>query len=158
MEPSNEGIVVATAVSWLVFEEVVSFDVVLVAVAVFMAVVVAVDVWLDVFFVDVVVASGCALSSTVVFASTFRSAMSAAGADNATPKRSTKIRVVNNDHRILPLYRLLSLGLGVKCLGREELFRRVCIKQVSGAVTHIQRRDLAIIANSVQSRKMYWQE
>lgn len=137
MEPSKEGIVVATIVAWLVFEEVVSFVVVLVAVAVFVAVisappvlvVVADDVWLGVFFAgDVVVASACVLSSTVVLASTFRSAMSATGADNATPKRSTKIRVVNNGHRILPLYRLLSVGLGWKCLGREELFRRVCIR------------------------------
>lgn len=122
-------------VAWLAFEEVVSFVVVLVAVAVFVAVVsappvlvvVAIDVWLGVLFI-VVVASGCALSSTVVFASTLRSEMSAAGADKAAPKRSTKIRVVNIDHRILPLYRLLSLRLRLKCLRREELFRSVCIK------------------------------
>lgn len=109
VEPSNEGIVVATKVEWLVFEEVVSFVVLVVAMAVAVAVVavplvlgvLAVDVELGILSVAVAVASGSALFSTVVKASTFRSATSTAGADNATPKRSTKIKVLNNDHRIL---------------------------------------------------------
>jgi hypothetical protein len=67
-------------------------------------VVLAVDVELGMLSVAVAVgvASRSTLFSTVVKASTFRSATSTAGADNATPKRSTKINVLNNDHRIVP--------------------------------------------------------